>query len=64
MNRLVFLPLWGVRGGLLFVCLLITSFASARSERVIIQGDHGKLVAELQTPDVMPSKCPIRPSVT
>ena len=44
---------------LFIACLLVSVFASARTERVIIQGDHGKLVAELQTPDVMPSKCPI-----
>ena len=41
------------------VCLLCTGFASARTERLTIQGDHGKLVAELQTPDVMPKHCPI-----
>lgn len=39
--------------------LLAAGYASARTERVMIQGDHGKLVADLQTPDVMPKKCPI-----
>ena len=47
-----------------FACLLLSSLASigptsAKTERVIIQGDHGKLVADLQTPDVLPKKCPI-----
>ena len=41
------------------VCLFCTGFASARTERLTIQGDHGKLVADLQTPDVMPKRCPI-----
>lgn len=44
---------------LFLACLLTAGFASARTERVIIQGDHGKLVADLQTPDVMPKNCPI-----
>ena len=44
---------------LFIACLLTVGFASARTERVIIQGDHGKLVADLQTPDVMPKNCPI-----
>ena len=44
---------------LFLVFLLTTGFANARTERVIIQGDHGALVADLQTPDVMPKKCPI-----
>lgn len=41
------------------VCLLSAGLLNARTERVIVQGDHGRLVAELQTPDVMPKKCPI-----
>ena len=44
---------------LLTACLLTASFCNARTEQVIIQGDHGKLVADLQTPDVMPKHCPI-----
>ena len=44
---------------IILACLVTASFASARTERVIIQGDHGKLVADLQTPDVMPKRCPI-----
>ena len=48
MKRLIFL-----------VCLLWSGLVNARTERVVIQGDHGKLVADLQTPDVMPKKCPI-----
>ena len=62
MKRPIVLPLGGVRGGrfLLFVaCLSLAGLVCAKTERVIIQGDHGKLVAELQTPDVMPKKCPI-----
>ena len=62
MKRPIVLPFGGVRGGrffLLIACLLLAGFASAKTERVIIQGDHGKLVAELQTPDVLPKKCPI-----
>ena len=50
-------PPKGGLGVLLF--LLAASFASAHTERVIIQGDHGKLVADLQTPDVMPKNCPV-----
>ncbi len=30
-----------------------------RTEQVIIQGDHDKLVADVQLPDVMPKNCPI-----
>lgn len=41
------------------VCLLSAGLLNARTERVMVQGDHGRLVAELQTPDVMPKKCPI-----
>ena len=48
MKRLIFLT-----------CLIWAGLAFARTERVIIQGDHGKLVADLQTPDVLPKKCPI-----
>ena len=48
-----------MRKQLLLTFLLLAGFASARTERVIIMGDHGKLVAELQTPDVMPKHCPI-----
>ncbi|MCH5169043.1 MAG: alpha/beta hydrolase [Prevotellaceae bacterium] len=44
---------------LFLTCLLSAGIVSAHTERVTIQGDHGKLVAELQTPDVMPQKCPI-----
>lgn len=44
---------------LFLVCLFAANFVSAHTERVIIQGDHGKLVADVQTPDVMPPKCPI-----
>ena len=44
---------------LIIACLLTASVCNARTERVIIQGDHGKLVADLQTPDVMPKNCPI-----
>ena len=44
---------------LFILCLLTAGITSARTERVMIQGDHGKLVAELQTPDVMPKNCPI-----
>lgn len=45
---------------LLFIAFLLTAgFCNARTERVIIQGDHGKLVADLQIPDVMPKHCPI-----
>ena len=33
--------------------------ASAKTERLIIQGDHGKLVAYLQTPDALPKRCPV-----
>lgn len=44
---------------LFLACLLVASYASARTERVTIQGDHGKLVADLQMPDVMPKACPI-----
>ncbi len=33
--------------------------ASARIERMTLQGHHGKLVAELQTPDAMPRRCPV-----
>lgn len=39
--------------------LLIAGMVSARTERVMIRGDHGMLVADLQTPDVMPKNCPI-----
>jgi pimeloyl-ACP methyl ester carboxylesterase len=55
MKRLVAI----IRGCLAGFFLLIVSLASARTERVLIQGDHGKLAAELQMPDVMPKKCPI-----
>lgn len=48
-----------MRHWMFFACLLWAGLASARTERVIIQGDHGKLVADLQTPDVMQGKCPI-----
>lgn len=48
MKRLIFLT-----------CLIWAGLAFARTERVIIHGDHGKLVADLQMPDVMPKKCPI-----
>ena len=44
---------------LIIACLLTASVCNARTEQVIIQGDHGKLVADLQTPDVMPKNCPI-----
>lgn len=45
---------------LLFIAFLLTAgFCNARTERVTIQGDHGKLVADLQIPDVMPKHCPI-----
>lgn len=44
---------------LIIACLFTASFCNARTERVIIQGDHGKLVADLQTPDVMPKNCPL-----
>ena len=45
---------------LLFIAFLLTAgFCNARTERVMIQGDHGKLVADLQIPDVMPKHCPI-----
>ncbi|MBP5342158.1 MAG: alpha/beta fold hydrolase [Bacteroidaceae bacterium] len=40
-------------------CLFCSSLADARTERLTIQGDHGKLVADLQMPDVMPKRCPI-----
>ena len=43
----------------IIACLLMAGIVNARTERVTIQGDHGKLVADLQTPDVMPKKCPI-----
>ena len=62
MKRLIVLPFWGVRGGrflVLVACLLCVGLVSARTERLTIQGDHGKLVADLQMPDVMPQKCPI-----
>lgn len=48
-----------MRKSLLFVFLLIAGIANARTERIMIQGDHSKLVADLQTPDVMPKNCPI-----
>jgi alpha/beta superfamily hydrolase len=48
-----------MKKNLLIAFLLIAGFASAHTERVIIQGDHGKLVADLQTPDVMQKNCPI-----
>ena len=41
MNRLFFLTLGGVKGGLCLAFLLIASIANARTERVVIQGDHG-----------------------
>lgn len=44
---------------LIMACLLTASVCNARTERVIIQGDHGKLVADVQMPDVMPKNCPI-----
>lgn len=40
-------------------CLFMAGLANARTERVVIQGDHGKLIADVQTPDVMPKECPI-----
>ncbi len=40
-------------------CLCMAGMVSAKTEQLTIQGDHGLLVAELQTPDVMPRKCPI-----
>lgn len=48
-----------IRTILFIACLFIASFCNARTEQVFIQGDHGKLVADLQTPDVMPKNCPI-----
>ena len=48
-----------MRHWMFLACLLWAGFVGARTERVIIQGDHGKLVADLQTPGVMPRKCPI-----
>lgn len=45
---------------LLFIaCLLACGLANAKTERVIIQGDHGKLVADLQMPEAMGKKCPV-----
>ena len=44
---------------LIIACLLTASVCNARTERVMIQGDHGKLVADVQMPDVMPKNCPI-----
>ena len=40
----------GLRLSALFACLLFAGFAYARTERVTIQGDHGRLVADLQMP--------------
>ena len=46
---------------ILFSLLLCfcTGWVSARTERLSLQGDHGRLVAELQTPDVLPQRCPV-----
>jgi len=44
---------------LTFLLALCAGIACAKSERVTIQGDHGRLVADLQMPDVMPKHCPI-----
>ena len=44
---------------LIIACLFTASFCNARTEQVFIQGDHGKLVADVQMPDVMPKNCPI-----
>lgn len=41
------------------ICLICTGLTSARTERLTIQGDHGKLACELQTPDSLPKHCPI-----
>ena len=43
----------------LLICSVCIFYATARTERLSIPGDHGKLVAELQTPDAMTRKCPI-----
>ena len=48
-----------IRTILFIACLLTASVCNARTEQVIIQGDHGKLVADVQMPDVMPKNCPI-----
>ena len=44
---------------LLLACLMMAGSVAAKSERLTLQGDHGLLVADLQTPDVMPKRCPI-----
>jgi len=44
---------------LLLSCFLMAGYIAAKSERITLQGDHGMLVADLQTPDVMPKRCPI-----
>lgn len=41
------------------ILLLLSTIAVARTERVTLQGDHGRLVADLQTPDALPKRCPI-----
>ena len=43
----------------LLLALSCWGVAQAKTERLTIQGDHGRLVCELQTPDVMPRRCPI-----
>ncbi len=43
----------------LLATILFPFGTEAKSERLIIQGDHGKLVADLQTPDAMRERCPI-----
>ena len=42
-----------------FLCFLCAGALNARTERISLQGDHGRLVADLQTPDVLPEHCPI-----
>lgn len=48
-----------MRHWMFLACLLWAGFVGARTERVVIQGDHGKLVGDLQTPDGVKGKCPI-----
>ena len=43
----------------LLLSVLCALPSSAKTERITLQGDHGLLAAELQTPDVLPSRCPI-----
>ena len=46
---------------LLLSAILLCAVCSiqARTERITLQGHHGRLVAEIQMPDAMPRRCPI-----